>query len=386
MLRVIIGNSMAAPYVFLFFTVWIAAKLARPMTWLTVLCVLSNPIAAWRKLGLFLSALQYLALCNDKKWKAPAADPASFFPDTKKDDVAIISGKKVESKTIIFVRHGESTWNDTFNKGDRSTVTFLLGFIPGLCYAVAVEYVFWLRGLASESWFYDSPLSDKGKRQAASVQTFLRQDPAYLTPKEAGLVKLLQGGDCEPSRDETSRKASCSSQLVSSNLRRAIATMAIGFQDRFDQRYDRDIMLILPCLQEISRNPDALSITPPYGEVVPAWTDPYDIQAIYETQVDTSKHTGNKPVDSNGLKRLQEFCRIVFQDVAKDCVIAAGHSLWFRSFFRTFLPTSSNHVSKTKKLVNGGVVGFTLQRIELADSAYEYMIDPTSIVVLHGGF
>lgn len=372
----IVGALFAAPYQLFFVVIWVVASLVKPVLLMTCVCLLVKPAAAWRKCQLFLSTVQYLVLCNDKTWKTPAADPASFF-DIKKDDD---SNSKITRKTVIFLRHGESTWNDTFNKGDRSAVNFVLNFLPNLLSAAIAEYYFWVSGQANESWFYDSPLSDKGKRQAEGVKKFLQQDPAFLTPREATLVKILRGGDV------AGDSPTCSSLLLSSNLRRAIATMAIGFQDRFDAAYEKDKMLILPALQEISRNPDALSITPPHGAVVPAWTDPVALRPIYEKQVDTTMHTGNKPVNTNGLKRLQEFCRIIFTEVDKANVIATGHSLWFRSFFRTYLPRNNTHIAKKAKLVNGGVVGFTLLRIETTTDQFEYMIDPTSIVVLHGGF
>ena len=53
----------------------------------------------------------------------------------------------MEKKTIYFVRHGESSWNDTFNKGNhRSTLVFLVGFFPGLVKAVTVELYLVLSG------------------------------------------------------------------------------------------------------------------------------------------------------------------------------------------------------------------------------------------------
>jgi hypothetical protein len=53
----------------------------------------------------------------------------------------------VDRKTIYFVRHGESTWNDTFNKGKhRSTAAFILGFVPGLVKAVLYEIYLLLVG------------------------------------------------------------------------------------------------------------------------------------------------------------------------------------------------------------------------------------------------
>jgi hypothetical protein len=65
--------------------------------------------------------------------------------------------------------------------------------------------------------------------------------------------------------------------------------------------------------------------------------------------------------------------------------VATGHSYWFRAFFQTYLPHSFEHVSKKKKLINGGVAGFTLKRKKTADG-YKYMIEPQSIVTLYGGF
>ena len=192
-----------------------------------------------------------------------------------------------------------------------------------------------------------------------------------MTPREISLFQTLLGEK--------------ESQIVSSNLRRSIATVAVGFQDRL-AKHEKEKLLILPCLQEISRNPDALSITPAQGTVLPAFSDPKVIHGIYKQQIDTQKHSGNKPVSSNGLLRMQEFCKIIFEDISSKSVIAGGHSLWFRSFFRTYLPHSSEHVSKKKKLVNGGIVGFTLQRLQDEKGEYHYMIDQTSIVVLHGGF
>jgi hypothetical protein len=164
--------------------------------------------------------------------------------------------------------------------------------------------------------------------------------------------------------------------------------MAVGLQDRFAKALPKDKMILLPALQEISFNPDALCITPPYTKVLKAWVDPDIVQSVYDQQTDVSLYTGNKPVHGKGIDRLQQFCHLAFTQFAdKDAIIAAGHSLWFRSFFRTYLPHSSEHISKKKKLINGGMAAFTLQRWkDPTTNDYHYMIDPTSIVVLHGGF
>lgn len=99
-----------------------------------------------------------------------------------------------------------------------------------------------------------------------------------------------------------------------------------------------------------------------------------------------SLHSGNKPLNTNGLKRMLAFCDFVFSpSVKEEYVIAGGHSIWFRSFFQMFLPYSSTHVSKHRKVVNGGVVALELIKVN-TDTGPQYMIDPDSIHVVYGGF
>ena len=146
--------------------------------------------------------------------------------------------------------------------------------------------------------------------------------------------------------------------------------------------------MVLSELQEISRNPDALTVLNGKGsEIKSAWTDPPFLADIFKHQTDTSLHAGNKPVDSNGLKRMQAFCDLIFSEsIQKDAVVVAGHSLWFRSFFQTYMPHSVEHIAKKKKMVNGACVGLVLMRVKTEDGTFQYMIDPKSITVLYGGF
>ena len=88
----------------------------------------------------FIQGLLYILLCNDKSWKRPQ-DPKIIVEPLMNDDSAI------ERKTIYFVRHGESTWNDTFNVGiHRSKLFFALGFLPGLIKAFLYEVYLTLSG------------------------------------------------------------------------------------------------------------------------------------------------------------------------------------------------------------------------------------------------
>ena len=145
-------------------------------------------------------------------------------------------------------------------------------------------------------------------------------------------------------------------------------------------------------MQEISKNPDALTILAPKGVAHPTWCDD-DIVGLSEpgkfaSLIDTRYHTGNKSLGSNGLIRLNQFCNDLFDSskLPKQNIICAGHSLFFRSFFQVYLPRGTEHISKKKKLVNGGTVMVTLREATLGDGRKEYMIDPKSVVMVYGGF
>jgi len=395
----------ALPNMAFWYGLWVAASITRPLVLATLLCMLANPKAAQAKLILTFNTFRYLLLSKDKKWKKSQEDPSSFFPKDgdKNDDQEVVV---VQKKTVMFLRHGESTWNDTFNKGDRKTSSFLIGFVPGLIRSIATEWYFLIRGKSDESWFFDSPLSEKGISQAEGVAKFLRDtDPKYATPREAKFLRLIKGEETETTGTGESGSGSGRCVLVSSNLRRAISTCAIGMKDRLDRKLRGDKIVVLQELQEASINPDAQSITPPFEQLVTSFMDSEGVKSIYASQTDTSLNKGNKELTSNGSVRMQAFCNMLFdtnddekkakddEENAKnllanaDHILCTGHSYWFRAFFQTYLPSNFQHVSKTKKLVNGGLVGFTLCHTRVKSTGEDkYMIDPTSLTVLYAGF
>ena len=62
-----------------------------------------------------------------------------------------------------------------------------------------------------------------------------------------------------------------------------------------------------------------------------------------------------------GLERLQAFAEWASQQDKP--VVVGGHSLFFRGFFREFLPVGSNPFgARDTKIANGGVVALTLER------------------------
>ena len=85
------------------------------------------------------------------------------------------------------------------------------------------------------------------------LQSFVSAEPTKkqgISDHDIELLKTLRGDKGAPS-----------SIIVSSNLRRAISTVAAGFSERLKHR-PADKIMIVPSLQEISRNPDTLSVTP----------------------------------------------------------------------------------------------------------------------------
>ena len=116
-----------------------------------------------------------------------------------------------------------------------------------------------------------------------------------------------------------------------------------------------------------------------------------------------SENFGNKSRSFIGVKRLQSFAEWCFNtkgmksimygiflahvvNLAESYIIVGGHSLWFKSFFQTYLPLSSNHVSKSKKIANTGIVSFVLTEIRSSEGSVQYKIDPDSITTVYGGF
>uniref|UniRef100_A0A7S2FH68 Uncharacterized protein n=1 Tax=Haptolina brevifila TaxID=156173 RepID=A0A7S2FH68_9EUKA len=217
-----------------------------------------------------------------------------------------------------------------------------------------------------DSVYLDSPLSDFGLEQCKELRAFLRKpchDP--LTQED---FNALTNGESH-------------SLVVSSQLRRAASTTAIALSDRF-QRSKESIVLVSH-LQEISRNFDTLALAP--FSSTPPMEPTLDFLAPSAT-FDGSANLGNKTFSFTGLKRLQAFADWA-ADRPESTIIVGGHSLWFRNFFALYLPKSSTHVAKKKKIINCGVVGFTLQvGRDRQTGLPKYLINESSIASVYGGF
>jgi len=315
------------------------------------------------KARLALWSTWYFFVSRDKKCRKPD-DRA---PDFEK-------GKRMK---IVFIRHGESEWNAVFNVGYKVFLPFRL--VRALIAEMAMLF-------REDSLFFDSPLNKVGIQQAWDLLTFLSSHPAGCTAEGSekkpcaeldipDLVSIIRGdvGD---------------SMICASILKRAISTGHMCLAARLLQRPD-DKVHIMTALQELGRNVDSLSITPTEGiPVVPsaegAMPKMGDLMThFYRMRVKPNLNKGNKNLGLKAVHRQEKFVRWVFEQKT-DCIIVAGHSLWFREFFKSYLPKQEKHVSKTTKMVNCGVIAFDFYKD--AGPHDSFFIDPKSIKEVRGGF
>lgn len=288
-------------------------------------------------------------------------------------DSGALTDEEPVRKTVIFIRHGESDWNEIFNKNK-------LLLLPRLVWGIIRETLYIP---TSHSVFIDSPLSKEGIGQAITLRTFLTNyskhaDAAAATGEPRNerldlLVSTLNGeADGEPS------------VLVSSNLRRAINTGCIAMWNRL--RKTNEKILLLDSLQEMSRNVDTNALAGPkeYPEMsVVSKTLGRSFSPA--ATLDPSENAGNKGMFSKALPRLENFNKWIFKRDEPSIIVSAGHSLWFMNYFRTFLPKASAHEAKKHKILNCGAVAFDIVQGKCGGKTW-HKIDESSITVIHGGF
>jgi len=311
------------------------------------------------KVKLFLYGIFYLFLSKDTQFQLPSDPGKSRATATK-------------VKRILFVRHGESVWNECFNRG------FGASFIPTLLWALCREAMI---AFSMDSLFMDSPLSDEGLAQCAKLQEF---------------VESREG-------EEIRKMCSEGAVFVTSTLRRAAATVLIGFGQSLKGGKP---VWALSCLQEISRNVDTIAFaerqcTPPVNLPPSAVVGTgvgmkigrgarRGLAALFASAgqysvgrasapcggMQASFNMGNKGLQMHGGQRLEAFCEWVFSDCSpaamQPTLVVGGHSLWFRTFFQAYMPHASYHECKQQKIANCGIVMFDLEQLEAPESGSLY--------------
>lgn len=311
-----------------------------------------------RYIHMLVHGLLHMVFTNEKSAMAPPP-PELPFPQGS------------PMRTIVFIRHGESVWNEVFNRG----------FGPSFLYRLGRALLIELTLIPSmDSVFFDTPLGPDGYKQLHDLKRFLDAGDDELSPSHARIVNTINGHKVDTSK----------SALVVSNLRRAVETASVASWNRISQSSEK--IRMLSTLQEISRNVDTQSLLnarefPGYSftGVERVNGAPFNVKG----EIDVLENTGNKLIKGRGSERQLAFCNWAFRHQHEMIVIAGGHSLWFKSFFNNFLPSSSDHVSKTGKLTNCGIVAFNLYKVpgdRHLGMQTNYGVDPASIDVVYGGF
>lgn len=316
----------------------------------------------FRKFFIFTDSVFFMIFSKDSKGVGMKKNPD---PDLIKDK------NLTHYKTLIFIRHGESDWNDVFNKGINVGMIFRLAsalYKELMCYPTL------------HSVFLDSPLNLDGIEQAVQLNKFITSEESLKGQNEevTKLLHALRG-------DENSN-----SIVVTSCLRRAIATTTVSLWHRI-QAHPEEKIHILSSLQEISRNIDTYCLAPTKGiadlpferiQTHCGGKRALNPEDIYET----TEHHGNKKHSFYGIKRFKAFNEWIFAR-KEEYIIVGGHSLWFKYFFQTYLPHASTHEAKSKKITNSGVVACKVyQYTNPEDGITYYRIDPESVTTVYGGF
>jgi len=303
---------------------------------------------------------------------------ASRDKTTQKATDSDFNYSKAQRKTVIFIRHGESEWNQVFNKGHVLSRPFKLVW-------ALIKEAFMI--FEPDSLFIDSPLSTKGQQQAWELLTFLSSQPEGFQDgrlpslpcselDQADIVSIMRGDVGE-------------SIVVSSILRRSISTGMLALSTRLLKTNPKtDQIQLMTSLQEISRNVDTLSLTPArMTPQVPLKESKMkqmgDLMSyFYKTRLSIMNNKGNKTLKMKAKHRQIEFTTWLFKQNKADAIIVSGHSLWFREFFKSYLPKGSSHEAKTTKMANAGVVAFDFYKGE----GDVLRIKPESIQVIYIGF
>jgi hypothetical protein len=98
------------------------------------------------KLFIYYDSLLFMIISKDGKGVGPKYNPD---PDQLKEE------QYIKKKRIIFIRHGESDWNNVFNKG------FNPSLLVRLAKAMIQESLLFLSS-SLDSVFIDSPLNFEG--------------------------------------------------------------------------------------------------------------------------------------------------------------------------------------------------------------------------------
>eukprot|EP00928_Gymnodinium_smaydae_P035769 TRINITY_DN25113_c0_g3_i1.p1 TRINITY_DN25113_c0_g3~~TRINITY_DN25113_c0_g3_i1.p1 ORF type:complete len:438 (+),score=67.24 TRINITY_DN25113_c0_g3_i1:85-1398(+) len=320
--------------------------------WWLVLCQL------WAKLRLYALGMAIMLFGRDKRWRK-TEDPALFGE-------LFATGER-RTKRVILIRHGESLWNEVFNRGILR--------LPFSLAKALIREAFLIP--SDDSLFFDSPLNAEGMSQARSLARFLEAS----SPGRRGDPSEMLEADVAALRGDAGAPAAV---LTCSNLRRAMQTALLALP-RLAGVTSK--VRILSSLQEMTTNVDGVAIAPA-GTVDPlemmvgaglACDKPFCAEEYF----DASENAGQKGIRAKGIDRMEAFCAWALAR-PEPVVVVVGHSLYFRFLFKTYLPHSSRHQLKKQKMPNGGAVGLTLESTTNGRGRQVFRIAENTITTIYG--
>eukprot|EP01065_Artemidia_motanka_P051032 TRINITY_DN8874_c0_g1_i2.p1 TRINITY_DN8874_c0_g1~~TRINITY_DN8874_c0_g1_i2.p1 ORF type:complete len:380 (+),score=145.86 TRINITY_DN8874_c0_g1_i2:207-1346(+) len=277
---------------------------------------------------------------------------------------------EIEEKEFIFIRHGESEWNEIFNRGKAM-------LLPRLLIGIAREL--FMFPMKDKSLFLDSPLCATGFRQAQTLKEALEkvnptgqndQQGTALLPLRVKSQKLAGGRSVE-------------SVVFSSTLKRCVETALICLEPRLRDHPTENVK-VFSSLQEVAPNIDTLSLTkkgeiPKVSKKIPA-----DLRG----RINAAFNLGSKMWFERSITRMEAFLKFAFAEKERR-IIVSGHSFYFRELFKRHMDEQEARgvdaamKARTMKIRNCGVVRCVIQKGQMNTSKCQvFRIKPDSIQVL----
>ncbi|EZG47205.1 histidine phosphatase superfamily (branch 1) protein [Gregarina niphandrodes] len=295
---------------------------------------------------------------------------------------------------VVYIRHGESMWNKLFNRGIGlvSLGRIIGGVIDELIMATEVD-----------SQILDSPLSAVGVQQANELCSWLLSasstnsapvtgpTPTPTSPTPTTSAVAMTGGDAISGPRAFTESYMDKCVFLSSNLRRAMSTLLIGFGKRIK---DSNRVRVLSCLQETTRNPDSITYALEGCATPIALFNteevPDELAQLALTKLNWIYNKGNRGVFERLSHRFQTLIDYLDQCYEKEMVttfVISGHSLFLKKFVRFLLPDEqcATQLATRRKITNCGMLTFDIISTDLDGKRY-HAIDSKSIELTRGHY
>ncbi|CDR93883.1 hypothetical protein, conserved [Babesia bigemina] len=262
------------------------------------------------------------------------------------------------TKTIYFIRHGQSMWNLTFN--NPYNVIGLLFRVLSMTFA-ELSFLF-----TNDTFFYDSPLSMNGINQALELCKEL-SDPNNHRCAEMQVLTRASGQR---------------SALFTSNLRRAQSTILLALQDRLSHTGER--VYVCNELEELVPHPDCVSLSTSVKTAVIPFLEVMMIPDKARTYSQHLQQTDGPVVSHLPVyDKMLMFNERVFKQ-PEEAIVVCGHSRWLLDYLNIFLPQGATDMEYCKtKIGNTDTLRFDLVRREFKNGEVYYVIDPHSVKLVY---